>query len=422
VIIAQFIIGLSTILLLFFLFSPIYAATFYLLVRPLIQPYAHFGYALFGQVPLTALLPVILIASSLVNRVRRADYTIVNRQILPLYLMLYFSSLSFVNTPDLVLSLGHSLKIFTAISLYILVYNGIKNDLDLNRLLWVYMLCTIAPMIVGYYQFFTATGHAWKGPYYAGRRIDSLLMEYNAYGEFLCVAICSGLMLFFRSTSKRSKCIVGVLIFSLLANLVLSLNRGSWICLLAALLAAAPFYRKRIKISLLIGLCFLALLAASPIIYHRFMELSVVTEFGTRNTLHGRITGWLAILPLIEEHLLIGHGIGAIDITLERSTGTAYAPHNDYIRLLAEGGLFTFLAFVWFHLRNIAGCLLQDRYHRWQINYPLLVLIFYFASLSFFQNIIYNVVVFPMFAGLLALGHRAGQIAVLAKDTDHDFV
>jgi O-antigen ligase len=387
--------------------------------RPLIQPYASFGYTFLGQIPLSAFLPAILIVTALVNRLWRAGYVIINRKILPLYLLFCFSLLSFANTPSIVLSLGHSLKILTAISFYILVFNSIKKGRDINRLLWIYLLCTIVPMLFGYYQFATATGHAWKGSYYAGRRIDSLLMEYNAYGEFLCIAICAWLMLFFRSQSVKSRIVLVVILFSLTTSLLLSLNRGSWICLQASLLTAAFFYRKAISLPLLVTLCLLVLLAASPLIYERFIELSVVTEIGSKNTLDGRIAGWQALLPLVGEHPFIGNGIGAIELTLARNIGTAYAPHNDYLRMFAEGGLVTLMAYTWFHLWNIICNLRKNRYSLWQINYPLLVAILYLASLSFFQNIIYNVVVFPMFTGLLALGHKAGQLDAQAKEVCH---
>lgn len=412
---AQAVVGSLAAILLLLFFSPMGSVSWYLLTRPLIQPYASLGYSLAGSVPLSAVLPIILIAIAFTNRLWQANYIILTRHILPIYLLLYFSSLSFLTTPSYVLSLGHCLKICTAISLYILVYNSIKDDRSINRLLWIYLLCAIIPMLYGYYQFVTATGHAWKGAYYAGRRVDSLLMEYNAYGEFLCIAICAGLMLFFRSNSPRRRWLVGSFLLSLIASLVLSLNRGSWICLLAALLAAAPLYRKTINVPLLIGLCLLVLLAASPVLYQRFMELTVATEFGTKNTLGGRIAAWQSLFPLIGEHPLIGSGIGAIEPILTRTIGAAYAPHNDYIRLIIEGGILTFLAYIWFHLHNIVDNIFRDRYRLWQINYPLLVAIFYFASLSFFQNIIYNVVVFPMFTGLLALGHKADALARQAE-------
>ncbi len=414
---AKILVGVFATILLFLVFSPIGSAAFYLFTRPLVQPYASLGYTLAGAIPLTALLPVFLTVTAFANRLWYKGYSIFSRQLLPIYVLLYFATLSFLNTPSYVISFGHCLKIITAISLYILVFNAVKNDQDIDRLLWIYLLCTIVPMIYGYYQFITATGHAWKGAYYAGRRIDSLLMEYNAYGEFLCIAICAGLMLLFRKRSRKKRLIIGIIFISLLVSLILSLNRGSWICLFLALMLAAPFYRYRVKLPLLIGLSCLVLLAASPFIYQRFMELTVVTEFGTKNTLLGRISGWQALWPIIKQHPFAGNGIGAIELTVYRELGYAYVPHNDYIRLAAEGGIMTLLCYIWFHLENISGNILKNRYRLWRINYPLLVAIIYFAVLSFFQNIIYNVVVFPMFTGLLALGHKANKLAHLTAAT-----
>jgi hypothetical protein len=408
--IAKIVVGFFTTILLFLIPFPIGSVAFYLVARPLLQPYATLGHTLSGEVPLIGIPPLVLTVSVFANCLLRKVYSIYSRQLLPLYALLFFSVFSFYCTPSYAISLGHCLKIITAISLYILVFNAVKNDKDIDRLLWVYLLCTIIPMSYGYYQFITSTGHAWKGAYYAGRRIDSLLMEYNAYGEFLCIAICAGLMLVFRKKPQKKGLILGIIFISLVANLILSLNRGSWICLLGALMFATPFYRRKINLPMLFSLCFLVLIVASPIIYQRFMELTVVTEFGDGNTLLQRIVGWQTLLSIIKQHFFTGSGIGAIELTLYRETGLAYVPHNDYIRIFAEAGILALLCYIWFHVENIRN-IFRNRYRLWQINYPLLVAIIYFASLSFFQNIIYNVVVFPMLTGLLALGHKANKLA-----------
>ena len=205
---------------------------------------------------------------------------------------------------------------------------------------------------------------------------------------------------------------VGATICSLLISLVLSLNRGSWICLLFALVAAAVFYRRKINLSATVTICLLVLLAASPLIYQRFMELTVVTEYGSKNTLIGRIEGWKALWPIFLKHPIIGNGIGAVQETLRREIGITYVPHNDYIRLAVEGGVITLASYLLFLLGNLFQNLLsKTQYLNWQINYPLLAAIIYFITLSFFQNIIYNVVVFPMFTGLLAIGHKADRLA-----------
>ena len=415
-IIGQAIIGGLAVILLALTFSPFGTAALYLFARPLVQPYAALGCTFAGVIPAAGVLSLIVCASALFSRLWRARYIIFTGQLLPLYLLLYFCTISLLHTPSHAISLAHALKIFTGIALFILILNAVKSEADIDRLLWIYLLSAVIPMIYGYYQFVTATGHAWKGPYYAGRRIDSLLMEYNAYGEFLCITICAALMLFFRQKTKKKRLIVGILFISLLINLLLAMNRGSWICLLFALMAAALFYRKKVSLPLLLGLSLTALLLASPVIYNRFMELTLQSEWGGRNTYLGRISAWKILMPVILNHPFTGNGIGAIQLITERELGRTIVPHNDYVRLLAEGGIFALLSYIWFHGANLYLYIVKYRYQAWQMNYPMLVAALYFVTLSFFQNIIQNVVVFPMFTGLLAMAFKANSIAYRGVD------
>jgi O-antigen ligase len=120
------------------------------------------------------------------------------------------------------------------------------------------------------------------------------------------------------------------------------------------------------------------------------------------------MNSWKELLKIILEHPIIGTGIGAIQQTLVKLKGYSYVPHNDYIRLAAESGIVALIFYVYFNFKNMIYFLKgSNRYSNWQINYPISVSIIYFSSLSFFQNIVYNVIVFPMFTGLIALGQKA---------------
>lgn len=398
----------------------------YLIARPLVQPFASLGYTLIGKIPIASLLSVILICYAFGMKLVRSNYTIITKQILPLYVLIYLSALSFVNTPDYFLSFGHCLKILTAIGLYVMLYNAVKNERDINRILWTYLFSTFIPMMYGYYQFVTETGHAWKGQYYAGRRIDSLLMEYNAYGEFLCIAMCAAMMLFFRYKKSKRRLIVGTIFISMLISLILSLNRGSWVSLYFSVIIAAMLFRRKISFFKVIGISILVLIAASPFIYQRFLELTIISEYGSANTLLGRINGWKELWPIFMKHPFLGNGIGVINITAEKNLGYSFYPHNDYLRIAAEGGSITLIGYIWFQ----AGNLLQNFFKEkkcliWEINFPLTIAIVYFVFISFFQNIIYNVVVFPMFTGLLAIGHKANEMTLLKSEStieDQDVV
>ena len=197
ILIACAVVGILSIFVAVFAFSPLWVTVSYLFIRPLVQPFASLGYVVFGFFPITAIFPIMVVVIAYALFFIKKRYSLINKETLSLYLLIYFSTVSILETPSYFLSTGHMVKLFSALGLYILAYNAVKSDQDINRLLWGYLICTVIPMLFGYYQFITNTGHTWKGAYYAGRRIDSLLMEYNAYGEFLCISICAGIMIFF---------------------------------------------------------------------------------------------------------------------------------------------------------------------------------------------------------------------------------
>lgn len=390
------------------LLSPLSLCAFYLLFRPLVQPYAYHQYTIFAGVPLTAIFSVILIIMAYFNGLFRPDHTLRNKQLWPLYLLLLLSTLSFLNTTDYMISLGGVLKLLTAIAMYILVYNSVWDEKDVKKILLAYVICTIIPMLFGYYQYVTGTGHAWKAVYYAGKRIDSFLGEWNEYGIFLCMALAAGLMYLNLNISRNRRLMVICAMGSMLASLMLSLNRGSWISLtLGVVIASLVFYR-RVKLQWLVGVVLVITLMFGGVIYKRFVELEQTTEIGaSQNTLKGRIEGWRELWPMIKAHPLTGNGLDVSSRVTKKETGQAFFPHNDYLRMALEAGIPASLLYILFIVIEIFRAFRRrNDTSTWPVNYALLITTVYFLVISAVQNISMNVIIFPMFMGLLAIGHK----------------
>lgn len=395
-------------------FSPIHMSMLYLFFRPLVQPFAYHEFTLFSGFPLTSVFAVVVIVSAYLNGFYKRDNTLKLMALVPLYFMLYFSCMSFFSTPSYAVSIAHVLKILSAMALYILVYNSIQSTADMNKILWVYLLSSIIPMLFGYYQYVTGTGHAWAGPFYAGKRIDSFLGEYNAYGEYLCITISAAIMLFLQEkTSNLKRMVILTLIGSLMVSLILSKNRGSWICLSCGFLVASLYYRRQIKVRHIALIALIIALAFGGIIYERFQELHQLSSYGiSQNTLQGRIRGWESLVPIALEKPFFGHGIGTILTIGQEHLHDTFAPHNDYLRLSVEIGIFGMLFYLFFLVAELVRNVLYVRLkgENWHINYPMFIAVIYFTIISFFQNIIYNVSVFPMFMGLLGLAHKHNRL------------
>lgn len=184
-----------------FSFSPLKFAIFYILFRPLVQPYATEHYTLFAGIQLTGVFALVLIAYSALTCCFRKDYTLLAPNIIFFYLLVLFSSLSFLHTLDYIVSIAQIIKIITATTLYALVYSVIKTTKDARKVIWSIVVASIIPMLIGYYQFFAGVGG--KGLMGMTNRATGGLGFPNMYGIFLALCFCAGLMLLFQKKALR---------------------------------------------------------------------------------------------------------------------------------------------------------------------------------------------------------------------------
>ena len=302
--------------------------------------------------------------------------------------------------------------------MYVIVFNAVKKKEHQIKILWSMVLGSLIPMAIGYYQFLTGTGHAWKSAYYASRRPDSCLGEWNIYGEFLCISIVAGLILFFMEKRfNKNKILLAGILTSLLFSLIISLNRGSWISFAIGLSVASIVFIRKIKLRWVVITGVVISLSMGGLIYQRFKQLDQKKDGFSQNTLEGRIYYWQKLFPLIFRKPIVGHGIGASVIVGDRYLKKGMAPHNDYLRLALEIGIPGSLLYIAFlssvFLKELKSAMKSGN---WEIGFPMLMIISYVIILSAFQNIIFNVTIFPMFMALLALSHKASKLAAHRYD------
>jgi O-antigen ligase len=383
---------------------------FYFLCRPLIEPFQYKQFRLIGDIPLSAVLPLVLIVYAFFLTLFAKQRTFFPKNFVFLYVMLFFFTFSAFFSSNYFATISWFLKFLTGMMMFILVYNNVKNEHDFMFFIKSLVYCSLIPMAFGYYQYVTGTGHAWAGEYYKGSRIDSFLGHYNSYSEFLCLIICAALIWLSKETRKGRRILVVLALCSLVASLVLSLSRGSWISLAFGLCVASLRFHRQINMKLvLIGFTLVALVF-TPVIVKRFEELSVKTEWGSKNTLAGRAQHWREIFDLVMERPLLGYGAGTAQDVMNARLKNSLAPHNDYLLLWFECGFFSMMTYLLFLSAN-AVYFLTRRNTLVMVNYALVTACFYFMLLSFFQNIIQNVVVFPMFLGLLGAGLKLNILA-----------
>ncbi len=404
---------IASILILFivFLYKPNRLSMLYIFFRPLVQPFATKGLPLIGHIPVTAPLPIYIILYTVTACIFNKRFTFLPPNIIALYFFLLFSSFSFLNSMDTVVSIGHLLKFFTAISLYILVYNAINSIENAKNVLKAICISTILPMLYGFYQYVTKTGGGDE--YFGGvSRVSSFLGGWNEYGIFLCLAMCAAMIVIFHEQIRIKKLFYISLLILMVISSVLALNRGSWITFSAALSLAYFPYRKKIKLRWFFIAGFFIFIFFADVIADRFFELSTTTSWGmSQNTFTGRIEFWKKLSTLLGDHPFVGYGLGTSRIVATKFFNSTHVPHNDYLSLALETGFLGVIFYLFFLIKefvnNVKVSFLKEN---WKINYPIFVMFFYWTTLSLTQNMIYNVIVFPIFMTILAAGRKWNKI------------
>ncbi|MFV9644336.1 MAG: O-antigen ligase family protein [Desulfobacterales bacterium] len=316
-----------------------------------------------------------------------------------------------MNTSDYIVSMAHVLKIATAVFMYLLIYNGIQTNSDARKVLYSIVIATIIPMLIGYYQFFTLTGGT--GVMGILNRVKGTLVMANEYGIFLSIGLCAALMLLLQENGRFRRVFLICSAVSIAISSILALNRGTWIALTASFLFAYPFYRTKVKAKWFFIVGLIMAIFFSGIILERFMQLGETMPWGgTQNTFSRRIDMWKTISSLLHVHPVAGFGIGTSNLVTSKFFRIDNVPHNDYLRLLLEIGIPGVLLYILFLAKELyRNIRLPFDKKYWVINFPTLVMVTYWIIMSSVQNIIYDVINFPLFLTLLAVSRRWNEMS-----------
>jgi O-antigen ligase len=260
-------------------------------------------------------------------------------------------------------------------------------------------------MIVGYYQFFTgAGGMAFEG--ISNRAIGTLGMA-NAFGIFLALCLCGTIYILQFEKNKLPKLSMVIILISIIISSFLALNRGTWIAFTIAVFFSSFAFIGEIKTKWIIIAGISIAIVFSGLILSRFQQLEETEPWQRSNTMKGRVEIWKAAISLVPTHPVVGHGIGTAQLVTLKYEKINAVPHNDYIRLLLEIGIPGVALYVFFLAKifmfNVKMIFRNDRT---AIYFPALICITYWIIISGAQNIIYNLVNFPLFLALVAINFK----------------
>ncbi len=299
-------------------------------------------------------------------------------------------------------------KMFFPMLAYFLVYCGVKEQDDLNKVGLYMMLVCLIPMIVGWVSFFSGTGYSVAQdslvPLAAGP--VSTTGGRNSFGIFLSLCLFLAIPYAIKMKTTGSKLYVALLV----AMIVISENRGTWIALFAAFAVSVALFKSHLRLQKWV-LCITAvMLLASPIMISRFNQLETYNEYGDKNdTAADRVELSKFTLNLAMQSPIIGNG--PFSSAVRGST----LPHNDYLRLASEYGFPIMFLYVLFLFSQLWWTIKHRKDALWQYQFASCAAQIYLIVLSIAQNIIGYTTFYVQIFAIMALSHRAAAMSLSQK-------
>lgn len=296
---------------------------------------------------------------------------------------------------------------------YYLIVNSIKSKRQLKTLLYAILVTSIGVALYGIIQYIFGfeEGRIWTDNQMftdIKTRVVSTFENPNVLGEYLLLLIPISLGYMFSERSKyRITMNLGTIILLALC-MVFTYSRGNWLGLVIAVALFFMFYNgKFIWCGLLLAL-FLPIFMPETII-NRFMSIGDTADTSTSYRVHI----WIGTLRMLKDYWLTGVGLGTkafetIYPYYAYNSVLAQHPHNLYLNIFSENGVWGLIAFVVIILIYYKMCIstiIKNKTDKF-LNTTVLGLsagMFGFLVQGLFDNVFYNYRIVFMFYMILAL-------------------
>lgn len=270
------------------------------------------------------------------------------------FMVLVIASALWSDDPAASLPQGMMYVIFAL--LYFVIVNSFITQSWIQKGI-VTLLCSVVLVsLSGVIQFLLGTAavdSAWVDASLFGdlaTRVYATLDNPNILAEYLILVLpfFVAALLSVRRVYQKAILLAGALVVSIC--LLLTASRGAWLGVLVALALFFLFYSKNIVKILFCGLIAVpvAEIVMPGSIINRFLSMA---NFADTSILH-RFTVWGGTWNMICDNLILGVGVGSNMFAgnypryaLTGATAVAHC-HNVYLQILAELGLFGFIAFM----------------------------------------------------------------------------
>lgn len=273
----------------------------------------------------------------------------------PIAFFVFAGFLSTVTSVSLILSMeGFFFKLLEWVMVYFIVAETVSDEKRLAEILGLMFFSAVIIAIDGIFQQIKGVDFL-RGYTVSGYRIQGPFGNPNSFAGWLLfmIPLTLSIAYFGRGTAvdiykwtlaKVSKTMFWVLTILILACLVLTYTRGAWIALVLSLIFLGIFKSKKLLIPLII------LLIVIPFVIPNTMKERILGIFYLGETEVRRHYVWREALGVIEDFPLLGSGLNTyteVGHYYKIFEGGGYYPHNSYLHMAAESGIFGAGAFIW---------------------------------------------------------------------------
>ena len=298
---------------------------------------------LFGiSINFTFLLGIILIVLTGIELIRKRAKFFKVPLFYPWLLFLLINIILSFFSFDKFASLINFFRLFSFFSAFIFGYLVFDNAKKLTNLAKMIIFSAIIPAAVAWGQFFNGTG------FYDGARwrLDGTFTHPNMLALYLVLVICLTL---FVALNLRKGAIVRIpyifLSIFFVIPLIFTYTRVAWLAL-AFILFIIGVYRFR-KLLLISVVAVLLAYLFMPSFQDR---ISTLASVGAADSSSWRLDLWSDMIVYIKANPWFGYGPGTASVFLEKNIPrllTETEPHNDYLRIWLESGIFALLSYLW---------------------------------------------------------------------------
>ena len=240
--------------------------------------------------------------------------------------------LSMAHTPNMLIGIKSFLYIGVLIASYYLVLLCMNEEKHIKVFIALLVISTSVVCLISF-------------KYHGSGRLGSLVLRNpNSFGNFLALVIpfCISL-LFYGRLEKGKKLFLAFFLCLMFINLVLTYSRSAWIGVFTGIVVLFVF-KPKASLSLLVCGLISAVFVISPI------QKRIVKDISDPGAQYRIIKAKIAY-DKFKKNPILGEGLGSFNYEAQFSDIWAYRAHstleNNYLLMLAEGGIIEFLAFLY---------------------------------------------------------------------------